>query len=214
MSKQLEAILLLGPTSSGKTPLGQMIQERGVAGRPCVHFDFGENLRQIVANGQPDEVVSREDIEFLRDVLETGALLEDKDFPIAERVLRQFLSRQGVADVGTLVVMNGLPRHVGQADSIAAILKVGTVVYLQCTPETVLARIVENTGGDRIGRIDDQLADVRRKLDIFAERTAPLVDFYRSNGVRVVQLDVDADTTPEQMWLEMDGRLRDEGVDM
>lgn len=214
MSKQLEATLLLGPTSSGKTPLGRMIHNRGVAGRRCVHFDFGENLRQIVANRQPDEVVSREDIEFLRDVLQTGALLEDKDFPIAERVLRRFLFRQGVEGAGTVVVLNGLPRHVGQASSIAAILNVRTVVHLQCSAETVLARIAENTGGDRTGRPDDQLADVRRKLDIFAERTAPLIDFYRSSGVRVVQLAVDADITPEQMWLELDRRLRDQGVDM
>ncbi len=209
MYEQLEAILLLGPTSSGKTPLGQLIHERGVAERRCVHFDFGENLRRIVADGHPDEVVPREDIEFLRGVLQTGALLEDRDFPIAERVLRGFLSRQGVEDTGTLVVLNGLPRHVGQADSVAAILHVGTVVYLQCSAETALARIAENTGGDRTGRTDDQMADVRRKLDIFAERTAPLVDFYRSNGALVVPLAVDADTTPEEMWMELDRRLRD-----
>lgn len=209
MHEQLEAILLLGPTGSGKTPLGQLIHDRGIAGGRCVHFDFGENLRQIVADDRPDQVVSRDDIEFLRGVLQTGVLLEDRDFPIAERVLRRFLSRHGVTDAGSMVVLNGLPRHVGQADSMAAILDVGTVVYLRCSAETVLARIAANTGGDRTERTDDRMADVRHKLDIFAERTAPLADFYRSNGARVIRLPVGADTTPEQMWHELDRRLRD-----
>jgi len=209
MYEQLEAILLLGPTGSGKSPLGEMIQERGMAGRPCVHFDFGENLRRIVDDGQPDEVVSCDDIEFLRGVLQTGALLEDKDFPIAERVLRRFLARHGAADDGAVVVLNGLPRHIGQADSMATILCVRTVVHLQCSAETVLTRIAENTGGDRTGRPDDQSADVQRKLDIFARRTTPLIDFYRANGARIVQLPVGADATPERMLLDLNGRLQD-----
>jgi len=204
MHEQLEAILLLGPTGSGKSPLGQILDERGVAGQRCVHFDFGENLRQIVADGQPDEVVSQEDIEFLCGVLRAGALLEDKDFPIAERVLRRFLCRQGM---DALIVLNGLPRHTGQASAMADTLQVRTIVYLQCSAETVLARIAGNTGGDRTGRRDDQAADVRRKLDIFAERTAPLVDSYGSNGARIIELAVGADMTPEQMWMELDKRF-------
>jgi adenylate kinase family enzyme len=207
MYEHPEAILLLGPTGSGKTPLGQMLSERGVAGQSCVHFDFGENLRQVVAGGQPDEVVSREDIEFLRVVLQRGALLEDEDFPIAERVLRRFLSKQG-ADAETLIVLNGLPRHIGQASAMAALLHVGTIVHLQCSAEAVLARIAGNTGGDRAGRSDDRLADVWRKFDIFARRTAPLVGFYASNGARNIQLEVTAGMTAEQMWQALDKRLR------
>ncbi len=42
-----KAILLLGPTGSGKTPLGQALEKKGLAGRRCVHFDFGANLREI-----------------------------------------------------------------------------------------------------------------------------------------------------------------------
>jgi hypothetical protein len=38
----------------------------GSRGRPCLHFDFGANLRELVARNQPDEHISRTDLEFLR----------------------------------------------------------------------------------------------------------------------------------------------------
>jgi adenylate kinase family enzyme len=56
-----EAILLLGPTGSGKTPLGQVLERRGLWGHRCSHFDFGDNLREIVARDEPDESIGAED---------------------------------------------------------------------------------------------------------------------------------------------------------
>jgi adenylate kinase len=195
----VDAILLLGPTAAGKTPLGELIEARGLAGRRCLHFDFGENLRQTVASGRPDAIVSAEDLQFLRGVLATGALLEDRDFPIAERILRSFLVRRA-AEPSTWIVLNGLPRHAGQAQRVAAILDVRTVVALECSAETVVARVDANTGGDRTQRTDDDLDAVRRKLTIYAARTAPLVAYYRERGTRIVTLDVQVDTRPEAMW--------------
>jgi adenylate kinase family enzyme len=61
-----KAILLLGPTGSGKTPLGQVLEERGLWGHTCMHFDFGANLREIVACNKPDGPIGAEDITLLR----------------------------------------------------------------------------------------------------------------------------------------------------
>jgi adenylate kinase len=199
MDQRPEALLLLGPTGSGKSPLGELLAARGLAGRRCAHFDFGENLRQRVADGAEDAIVSQQDIGFLRDVLASGALLEDKDFPLAERILRSFLTR-AAADRNTLVVLNGLPRHAGQAAAVANTLAVRSVVSLDCSAETVRARIAANTGGDRTQRTDDDLEAIQRKLQIFAERTAPLVAYYRAQGVRLLRLAVAAETTAAEMW--------------
>jgi len=100
------AILLLGPTGTGKTPLGNVLAFRGWRGQPCLHFDFGANLRELVARNQPDEHISHADLEFLRQVLQSGALLEDEHFPLAARILRRFMSGSG--DHAWLV-LNGLP---------------------------------------------------------------------------------------------------------
>lgn len=43
--KRYAAMVLLGPTGSGKTPLGHVFAARGFLNRRCAHFDFGENLR-------------------------------------------------------------------------------------------------------------------------------------------------------------------------
>ena len=201
------AILLLGPTGSGKTPLGQRLEARGLGGNRCVHFDFGDNLRRVAAQERPSAIVSLDDIQLIRRTLETGALLEDKDFPIAQRILQAFLDRRRVDD-SMLVVLNGLPRHVGQAESMARIVDVFTVVCLSCSPETIVARIAANTGGDRTHRTDDDLSAVRRKLAIFSERTFALTEHYQAVGTKTIRLDVTARMTPEQMRTALERVLR------
>jgi len=198
------ALLLVGPTGSGKTPLGEMIQRRGLWGSDCLHFDFGANLRQLVQQDRPDELIGPEDLAFLQDVLDTGALLEDEHFPIARRILQSFLSRRG-AGPQTLVVLNGLPRHKGQARAIGSLVDVQTVVHLACSSEAVLARIRTNPGGDRTGRDDDDFASVRRKLRVFDERTAPLIDYYRRCGARIETIHVTVEMTPQAAWEMLNG---------
>ena len=198
------AVVLLGPTGSGKTPLGETIRRRGLWGNECLHFDFGENLRDVVARNRPDKLIGREEIEFLRGALQSGALLEDEHFPIAERVLRRFMVAEG-AGRQTQIVLNGLPRHVGQARAIDAILDVHALIYLECSIETVVRRIRINVGGDRTERPDDDPAAIRNKLAIFHRRTAPLVEHYRRRGATIETLEVTAEMTPEQAWSGLSG---------
>jgi adenylate kinase family enzyme len=193
------AILLLGPTGAGKTPLGELMAERGFRESACVHFDFGASLRRVVQEDRPDEQLSRKDLEFLKNVLETGILLEDADFPIAERILRRFLGQRQVA-AGTGVVLNGIPRHVGQAKAMESILQIDMVIVLDCDAQTVLRRIENNVGGDRRDRFDDDLSRVQRKLELFWARTSPLVAHYRARGVQIETLEITATMTPDQMW--------------
>jgi len=198
------AMVLLGPTGSGKTPLGETIRQRGFRGNACLHFDFGENLRDVVARNRPDELIGREDIELLRGVLQSGALLEDEQFSIAERVLRRFMAAERV-DRQAQILLNGLPRHVGQARSIDAILDVHALIRLQCSTATVIRRIRTNVGGDRTERADDDPSAIHNKLAIFRRRTAPLLEHYRSRGATIETLEVTARMTPEWAWRELGG---------
>ncbi len=99
-----------------------------------------------------------------------------------------------------LVVLNGLPRHVGQAKAMDALLRVNLVVVLECRAEVVWTRIESDIGGDRRDRTDDSLADILRKLDWYERRTRPLIDYYRELGRQVVALTVSPETTAEGLW--------------
>lgn len=190
-----EAYLILGPTGSGKTPLGDYIAAHGVQGRRCVHFDFGANLRAARAAGAQATHLRSADIETIARVLDEGALLEDDEFHIALGIFNLFASGQTLTE-DDLVILNGVPRHAGQADDIAGVLDVCNVLVLHCTPDVIQERIRLNTGGDRMERDDDSIEEIQRKLKVFEARTQPLIDYYRGRDVVIQFVDVDVNTQP------------------
>jgi adenylate kinase family enzyme len=199
------AILLLGPTGAGKTPLGERLEAECLWNRRCAHFDFGANLRRGAAGELPG-LLADDERAFLADVLHRGALLEDEDFPIAAKLLDAFVVAQSarLRPSPFLVVMNGLPRHTGQAAALEAHLAMRAVVLLSCTPEAALERIRTDAGGDREGRADSNLDHVRQRLFIYEARTAPLVDYYRARHVPIITVSVSATTTAAEMRAELE----------
>ncbi|MCK4626634.1 MAG: nucleoside monophosphate kinase [Phycisphaerae bacterium] len=201
MSKY-DAILLIGPTGSGKTPLGEFLESQGLHDRRCGHFDFGENLRH--AN---TDALNPEEINIVAHSLETGSLLEDEHFPIARKILLAFLNERNVGK-DDIVILNGLPRHTGQTEGVDSIINVQSVVYLSCSPEIVYKRIHSNAGGDRTERIDDDIESIKRKLDIFTERTAPLLEHYRQHGAKIKTIEITATTTAKDIWEMLNNRKK------
>lgn len=195
----IQAILLLGPTGAGKTPLGQWLERQGVFGGAAHHFDFGANLRAVVAAG-PTMAFSAEEIAFLQRVLSEGALLEQESLHLAIRILEAFLSRRRMQP-GDWLVLNGLPRHVGQAQSLVTILAVKVVAQLECNAATIRERLNRDVAGDRAGRVDDHAELVERKLSIYEKRSRPLIEHYREQGARILKIKVEATTRPQDICL-------------
>lgn len=142
---------------------------------------------------------------FVRRVLEEGVLLEDEHVGMARSILEQFITDQGMAK-DDVVVLNGLPRHVGQARSVDAWVNVDVVVCLDCPVEVVLGRIRNNVGGDRTGREDDQRAAVERRVAMFRERTEPLVGHYAVAGAQIERIEVAVDQTADMMFAHLNDR--------
>jgi adenylate kinase family enzyme len=192
----IRALLLLGPTGSGKSPLGTLLERRG----GFRHFDFGAELRAAAAGarGLPQETVT-----YIRQLLATHALLADERFEIAEALLDAFLARVGFDPEREVLVLNGLPRHVGQARAIARRVRVDHVIVLECDAKAVAARVARRRRGeglDQAGREDDSPAAVARKLALYACETEPLAAYYAAQpGVRVFRLRVGPRTTEEAL---------------
>lgn len=201
----IQAILLLGPTGSGKTPLGDAIEACGLWGRRCVHFDFGACLRAVTVAEKPRGKLGTEELAVVRRVLRDGTLLEDHEFAIAEKILVAFLDERRV-DAHTLVVLNGLPRHAGQAEAVDRLLTVRAVVHLVCSAEVVGERILTDAGADRSGRSDDSLEEIRRRLETFSQRTLALAEHYRLHAVPIMAVEVGPATSAEEMRQALESR--------
>jgi adenylate kinase len=195
MKVRSQAILLIGPTGTGKTPLGECMEERGIFGSRAVHFDFGEHLRRAAASPEDYPLLSSDDIGIVATSLETGALLTDEQFPIAKRLLRSFAEARRLAPTDWLV-LNGLPRDVDQARKIDDIVEISTLVVLECDAGVVMERIATNAGGDRTHRVDDDVKAVENKLAIFEACTRPLVDYYMMKNIIIKRVAVSLESDP------------------
>jgi len=197
-----EAILIVGPTGVGKTPLGECLETKGLWGRCCAHFDFGAQLRRIDEGDARLSGLSDDDVVFIGKVLREGALLENEQFHIARDILVSFAQEKRLSADG-LLVLNGLPRHVDQARDVDSLARVCMVVHLECSAETVRERIRLDSGGDRAGRADDSLPEIERKLAIFNDRTLPLLTHYHERGATVEPVEVGVHTTGNEIHRQL-----------
>ena len=204
----LNAVLLVGPTGAGKSPLGAYLETSGLAGRRCFHFDFGENLRSAAETPALYPLIGAPEIGIVRNSLATGALLEDNQFYIVKAIFESFARVRGIG-AEDIVLLNGMPRHVGQAERIAEFIDVRLLVHLNCSDETVSRRIATNAGGDRTGRVDDGAAAVARKCETFRKRTVPLLTYYGAQtNTEIVSVPVDESTGPEAIAAAMEQALK------
>jgi adenylate kinase len=194
------ALLLLGPTGSGKSPLGRALERQ----RGWPHLDFGARLRAIAA-GDDDQALEPDEREFVRSLVAANALFPDDALALVRRIVAHALRP---AEAAERVILNGVPRTVAQAAGLGEIFSVRHVVLLACPPAVVSARIARRRSGsssDDAGRADDTPAQVARKLALFERETRPLVAHYRGLGATVVELPVAVDTTDDEL---VDATLR------
>ncbi len=159
----INAILLLGPTGVGKSPLGDAIALQGLFGRRCHHLDFGSELRTAVSANARSADYAYEELAFIHGVLERGLLLENEHFALAKKIISLFLKRTSFSQ-HDLLVLNGIPRHTGQAQDMAGLATIHALIVLDSSADDVFFRIRENVGRDRTERIDDDRELVEKKL--------------------------------------------------
>ena len=126
-------------------------------------------LREAVAEGS--ELGNK-----VQGIMASGALVDDA---LMADVVRDRLAK---ADAGRGFLLDGYPRTLPQAETLAGILRDAgqglDAVLLVDVPEDELVRRALLRG-----RADDQESVIRERLRVYREKTAPLIGYYRERGL-------------------------------
>ncbi len=156
-------LLLLGPPGAGKGTQAKLLST--ALGIP--HVSTGDMLRAAVAEGS--ELGAR-----VKAVMDAGELVSD-DLMI--EVVEDRLTQD---DAGCGYLLDGFPRTIPQAEALAN-GSLDAVVSIDVDDEEVVARLLRRA--EEEGRADDTEDVVRRRLEVYREQTAPLVDYYEERGM-------------------------------
>jgi len=161
-------LVLLGAPGSGKGTQATRLREH----LQVPHISTGELLRAAVTAGTPLGLQAKA-------VMESGSLVSD------DIVLGMLEERLLQPDTGNGFILDGYPRNLAQAralDSLLARIRqpADLAIQLDVSQELLVERLSGRAHVE--GRADDSPEAVRNRLGVYAEQTAPVVDFYRNQG--------------------------------
>ena len=167
-------LLIMGPPGAGKgTQAAFIARSLGIP-----HISTGDIFRANVTQG------TQLGIEASR-YLDAGEYVPDS---VTNAMVRDRLSQD---DCNPGFLLDGYPRTPEQVGELDAILhsdghNLDTVIELTVEIDAVVARLVKRA--QEQGRADDTEDVIRRRLELYADQTAPLLAIYRSRGI-LVQID-------------------------
>jgi adenylate kinase len=164
-------IVFLGPPGGGKGTQAKLLADR----LKIPAISTGEILRAAVREGTP---LGRQ----AKAVMESGELVSD-DLMIA--LIRERLAEPD-ARIGFL--LDGFPRTVEQAMALEKLLegngnRLSAVVNLSVPEQVLIDRLASRSGQEN--RADDSRETVLERLRVYRQKTEPLIDFYRRQGLLV-----------------------------
>jgi adenylate kinase len=189
-------LILLGPPGAGKGTQAERLQEDF----SLAHISTGDMLRAQVAEGT--ELGKR-----AQEYMSAGELVPD------EVILGMIGSRISEQDAREGFLLDGFPRNASQADALAATLaeserRLTAALLIEVPDEDVVRRlggrrvctksghvyhvdfdppkregICDQDGSRLIQRDDDKEETIRRRLEVYARQTAPLIEYYDEAGL-------------------------------
>ena len=186
--KKYQTILLFGAPGSGKGTQGKIL---GTIPR-FFHCACGDVFRSLSASNPLAKIF----IEYTS----RGQLVPDEP---TVKLWRQFIKnceRGGRFNPKEdVLVLDGIPRNVHQAEMLRKFLDVVAVFYLcSSNVENLVKRLQRRALKDN--RLDDANLDViRERLKIYDEETKPVLNFYGKNIVHRIN----TDGTPPETFLKV-----------
>jgi len=159
-------LLIMGPPGAGKGTQATVIAEKlGIA-----HISTGDLFRFNLSQGTPLGIEAKK-------FMDAGEYVPDS---VTNDMVRDRLSDD---DAKAGFLLDGYPRTVAQVEELDAMLgseELNTVLVLTANTDEVVARLLNRAHEQ--GRADDTEDVIRRRLEVYEEQTAPLIDVYTSRG--------------------------------
>jgi adenylate kinase len=188
-------IILLGAPGAGKGTQAVMLAEK----LKLAQVSSGDLFRQALQN---DTELGKKAKAFM----EKGRLVPD------DITIRMVLERLEAPDTEKGAILDGFPRNIGQAGALdkalaerekainkAICIKVAEAELLKRLSGRWICRncqtpyhavdnppkvkgVCDRCGGQLYQRADDNPATVKKRLEVYFEETAPLIDYYKKAG--------------------------------
>ncbi|NOZ83840.1 MAG: adenylate kinase [Epsilonproteobacteria bacterium] len=211
-------IILLGAPGVGKGTQGKMLSEKYA----LPEISTGDILRAEVKDNTD---LGKEAEEYMK----KGELVPDAV------IIGMMKNRMNCEDCKNGFILDGFPRTVEQADALRKMLKnegknVDYVLNIAVPEEKIIRRIsgrrscpecksvyniyfnppkkdavCDHCGCSLVLRDDDNEETVKSRLSTYNQKTSPLVDYYRKNGVLI---EIDGNGTPDKIFEDIVGNLK------
>ena len=167
-------IVLVGIQGSGKSTQGNMLSEKYDIPYLSSGHIFREMAKEKTKLGR-----------YLKETLNAGVLVPD------ETVLEIVLTYLEKPEYKKGFILDGFPRTVPQAKAFNG--SIDKVVFLDVSDKEALWRIA----GRVSDRQDETLQAIRQRIELFHEKTKPVIDYYDSLGKVAI---VDGEKTVEEVF--------------
>ncbi len=164
-------LLIMGPPGAGKGTQAKTIGEH--YGIPAI--STGDIFRAMKTSDTPLA-------QQVRDIMDSGGYVSDE---ITDEIV---VDRLAQADCDPGFLLDGYPRTLPQVHTLETALAgmghpLDAVLCLVADEDEVVQRLLKRAETD--GRSDDTEDTIRKRQQIYAEQTAPLLEVYRSEGLLV-----------------------------
>lgn len=189
--------VLLGPPGAGKGSLASLIKEN----LSVIHLSTGDMLREEIKKQSPLGLE-------IKQLIEKGSLVSDE---VVTRLVKSKVVDDATIASGHYM-LDGYPRTVNQAKDLDALLqsagksldfvvnmeadlnlilrrlagrrvckKCGDIYHLTNKPPKVAGQC-DACGGELYQRSDDNEETIRKRMEVYASSTQPIVDYYAKQG--------------------------------
>ncbi len=163
----LNIVIFGGPGSGKGTQSERIVAQYGIN-----HISTGEVLRAEIKKGS-------ELGKTAQGFIDNGQLIPDAlMIDILAGVLDSFTESKGV-------IFDGFPRTIPQAEALKKMLAernqtVSIMLDLDVPDEELVTRLIKR--GKESGRADDNEETIKKRLNVYHNQTAPLIDWYKNEG--------------------------------